>query len=60
METLFGMTHTEADQLLDLARLGVPVHPVLITVALVLTGDIELKNLQDSYLKGVDTLSHFH
>lgn len=49
MEQLFGVSVPEARVWLDLCRQGVPVDPVLITVCLVLTGDLELQNLINSY-----------
>ena len=49
MEQLFGVSVSQARVWLDLCRQGVPVDPVLIAVSLVLTGDLELKNLKENY-----------
>lgn len=49
METLLGISYEQARVYLDSARAGVWVHPVVLTASLCLTGDVELKNLGETY-----------
>lgn len=49
MTERFGMSPEDAHLYLDMAKQGLHVHPVTLTAALVMTGDVDLKYLGETY-----------
>lgn len=49
LEERFNMTKEDAHTYLDMAQTGLWVHPVTLTVALVLTGDLDISQTGETY-----------
>ena len=48
-EQCFGISKEQAHMYLDMAQAGLWVHPVVLTVSLVITGDLNLTEMEEAY-----------